>query len=229
VEAPRWSVTAGAVSVDANFENPELDLPAGVALASDESDTGFALGVRYRFTRRLEAELGYVDGGDSTFDLQAQVLQQSLRVRSRVGLEAVTAGLGIHLTPGRRAEVYAGPLLALLLVGDIEPTLDLRVDPSALPLPVPLPVLLGLLPELPIDPAALLDGPLDLSLRLPGVDVDDELAVGATVGVDVALGDGDRWLLNAAVRYLDSSLEGPLGVELDLEPLLLGAGISYRF
>jgi len=223
-----WRLTLDAVSVDSNLDVPAFALPAGVDLSSDETDTGFALAARYRFSRRIEVELGYLDGGESSLDLTAQVLQQSLRVESRLGFEALIAGLDVHLTPGHRVQLYAGPLLAFLRYGDVRPTLDLRLDPAALPLPVPLPVLLGLLPELPIDADALLQAPLELRLRLPGVDVDDDFAAGLGAGVDVPLGTAGRWLFNAAVRYLDSSVEGPLGTELDLEPILVGVGLSYR-
>ena len=61
---------------------------------------------------------------------------------------------------------------------------------------------------------------------------DDDVAFGAQLGADVALGDGP-WSLNLTARYLDIGLdvtddEGE-ETDLDFHPLILGVGFGYRF
>ncbi len=61
----------------------------------------------------------------------------------------------------------------------------------------------------------------------------DEFTFGAQVGADIRLG-ASRWSINLLARYLDSSLDVASGEEqvvrqLDYDPLILGAGIGFRF
>jgi len=57
-------------------------------------------------------------------------------------------------------------------------------------------------------------------------------AVGAVLGLDVGLGSGG-WSLNAAIRYLDTTLEaspedGGVG-KTDIDPTIFSFGVGYRF
>lgn len=65
-------------------------------------------------------------------------------------------------------------------------------------------------------------------------DYDDDFGFGAQIGVDVLFRREGRWGFTSALRYLQSSAEltGPGiadEIELDLDPLLFSAGISFRF
>jgi outer membrane protein W len=60
-----------------------------------------------------------------------------------------------------------------------------------------------------------------------------DFAVGGVLGLDVGLGGGG-WSLNAAIRYLDTTLEtspnegGDVGVT-DIDPTIFSIGVGYRF
>jgi outer membrane protein len=59
---------------------------------------------------------------------------------------------------------------------------------------------------------------------------DNGFGIGAVVGLDIAL--GERWLLNTAVRYLDTRLEatqdGGVG-KADLNPTIFSIGFGVKF
>lgn len=61
---------------------------------------------------------------------------------------------------------------------------------------------------------------------------ENDWGIGIAVGLDVRLGDRG-WLLTAAFRYLDTTLEasppdGSIG-RTDLDPMIFAAGVGYRF
>ncbi len=60
----------------------------------------------------------------------------------------------------------------------------------------------------------------------------DDFALGAQIGADIAFGGGP-WSLNLAAKYLDTSLEITDGegeeTDLGFEPLILSVGFGYRF
>ena len=64
------------------------------------------------------------------------------------------------------------------------------------------------------------------------VTLDDDFAVGANLGVDVPMGEGN-WLFNANARYLITTIDAETssGVHgtVDYDPLMLGVGFGYRF
>lgn len=60
----------------------------------------------------------------------------------------------------------------------------------------------------------------------------DDFGLGAQIGADLPLGDG-AWQLSLSARYIDSSLGLTLNngseTKIDFAPLMLGAGIGFRF
>ncbi len=61
---------------------------------------------------------------------------------------------------------------------------------------------------------------------------ENDFAFGGVVGLDIGLGDG-RYVLNAAVRYIDTTLEatssdGGLG-KTDIDPTIYSVGVGFRF
>ena len=87
-------------------------------------------------------------------------------------------------------------------------------------------------------------GPLLAYVRYDGfkLSVDSELVevfntesdfgIGAVVGLDIGLGSGG-WLLNAAVRYIDTTLEatssdGGLG-KTNIDPTIYSLGVGFKF
>lgn len=73
----------------------------------------------------------------------------------------------------------------------------------------------------------------DLSGPLAGSDLDLETSFGlaAQVGVDIEL--NDKWLLNFDVRWIDISTEAEVNGasigDVDIDPLVYGVNIGYRF
>lgn len=58
-------------------------------------------------------------------------------------------------------------------------------------------------------------------------EVDDQFTWGGTIGFDVPAREG--WGFYGGVRYFDLSLEFPNDIEVSMDPLVVNAGISYRF
>ena len=71
-------------------------------------------------------------------------------------------------------------------------------------------------------------------LGLSNVDLDDSFGFALQIGADYRL--NDRWYLNADLKYIDMSTEatansllGPVRVDVDIDPLVIGVGVGYRF
>lgn len=85
-----------------------------------DSSPGFGLALEYRASRRLGARLGVLtseidsDIGFEFFDLDLLVLESNLR------MTPVLAQLDVHLTPGRKVDLYLGPVLGYVRYGDIK-------------------------------------------------------------------------------------------------------------
>ena len=75
------------------------------------------------------------------------------------------------------------------------------------------------------------------TLGATGVDIDDAFGVTVQAGIDIAVGGG--WYLNADVKktWLDTSATwrnsavtgGDIVAKVDLDPLIVSAGLGYRF
>jgi len=72
------------------------------------------------------------------------------------------------------------------------------------------------------------------ALGLSNVDLDSSWGFALQVGADYQL--NDRWYLNADVKYIDvsttgtaNSLLGGVNVDVDIDPVLVGVGVGYRF
>ncbi len=59
---------------------------------------------------------------------------------------------------------------------------------------------------------------------------DDDYGIGLKVGLDIPLGANSGWLLTAEGRYLSTILETEgLTRDIEINPLILAAGVGYRF
>lgn len=86
---------------------------------SQDSSFGSGLALEYRASPRVSVELAAMTSvltSRQEFDFfdERIVVEQSVRTTP------VLARLNLHLTPGRRADVYAGPVFGLLRNGDFE-------------------------------------------------------------------------------------------------------------
>ncbi len=66
-----------------------------------------------------------------------------------------------------------------------------------------------------------------------GVDFDEDLALGATLELDVPFGAHSSWSFNASLTHLESTLDGNdrggLRIEEDYDATMFGLGFGYRF
>jgi hypothetical protein len=66
-----------------------------------------------------------------------------------------------------------------------------------------------------------------------GVDFDTDLALGASLGLGVPLGNRQHWTFNTNLTYLESTLNGDsrghLQIEEDYDAMLFALGFGYRF
>jgi outer membrane protein W len=62
---------------------------------------------------------------------------------------------------------------------------------------------------------------------------ENDVGFGANLGVDVGLGSKGRWTVNAAIKYIDTTLEGKPSDgdagRTDFDPTIVGVGVGYRF
>lgn len=72
------------------------------------------------------------------------------------------------------------------------------------------------------------------ALGLSGVDLDSSWGYVLQAGADYRI--NERWYLNADLKYIDmsttataNSLLGPVRVDVDVDPLVIGVGVGYRF
>ena len=196
-----WMVRFSAPWVDTDLDLRQAEEGMEVGLVGDAgmglsivgerriSDRlGFELGVQWN-EHDLELQLGGVVFCGSTFCL--------VTASDSVRPITLSFGLDVHLTPGRRADLYVGPVLAYVLNDD--PTFRF----------------------------------LDETLR---VFMDDNLAWGGVVGLDVPVGDRG-WHFCGSLRYLESESdvtarddEGEAGTaSLDFNPVSVAVGFGYRF
>ena len=71
-------------------------------------------------------------------------------------------------------------------------------------------------------------------LGMSNVDLDDSFGLVLQVGADWQI--NDRWYLNGDLKYIDmdttataNSALGPVSVDVDIDPLIIGVGVGYRF
>jgi len=179
--------------------------------SGSDGPLGVGLGLEYRATPRIGVELagmtGEVDGLDIEFSLPGLIFETEAR------MTPILARLDLHLTPGRRADLYLGPVAGHVSIGDVtvrsRGRTDLSVvsgesrirteDQFAWGAHVGLDVRLGDGDSFLTAGATYLDLPLELDLPFDGPTLEGETDL-------VALPAGG-----------------------DLDPLIVHLGYSYRF
>lgn len=190
-------------------------------------------------TWQLRGQLVHVDVGKS----EQQVLPDGTYVET-----AVDSDLGLALTFEARTSPRLGIEFGALALASPDILVQVGLGPSAIRVEdtFDLTILGGglnfhLTPDAGVDvyvgPFAGLAQVGDLSFDLPGTDeraqfrLDDEFVYGAVLGADFPV--GDHWSVAASARYLVletgvDGADGP-GEPLDLDGLVLGLGVGYRF
>jgi outer membrane protein W len=198
----RLRINGFAVEPNEGIYQPMLD-GTRVQVAGG-AGAGGGINAEYRFSPRLGFELGLIGGVGS--DLHVAVFPSagnSVVLTDSLAFGTVVGGLNVHLTPERKADLYAGPTLAYVEYQDV----TVRV--------------LGFGPPFGNNTVQ----PVRVRFRF-----DSDLAVGVNLGVDVPLGEGG-WLFNANARYLETSIGSAdfRGGDRSYDPLFFGVGFGYRF
>ena len=196
------------------------------ALAAADVNSGWRLRVSVAsidFDSRLASRSGY------GIDVGAAVgVNGEYRFNRRLGLDlGAFAGGGVDVA-GHRSwigwaeyNVYDTMSLTGMTAGlDVHLTPDSRVDLYVCPMVAVL-QFGGLVFE---------TGP---SRVATAVDFDEDLAVGASLGLGVPFGDRSSWSFNAHLTHLESTLNGGdrrgVRIDEDYDATMFGVGFGYRF
>ncbi len=205
---------------------PALTWLVAPAIAAADVDPGWRLRVSVAsidFDSRLTSRSDYgIDVG------AALVINGEYRFNRRLGLDLGAFGGGGVDVAGRRSQigwseynVYDTMSLSGLTAGlDIHLTPDSRVDLYICPM-VAIMEFGGLVFE---------TGPSGLRSSIA---FDEDLAVGASLGLGVPFGDRSSWSFNAHLTHLESTLDGSdrrgLRIDQDYNATMFGVGFGYRF
>ena len=170
----------------------------------------------YRFGPRLGVEMGLLGGADNDYTVTFDA--GLLAANDTLAFSAACVGLNVHLTPGKKVDFYAGPLLAYVTYSHM----SLGVGPA------------------PPGSQALL-APLS-------VDLESEMTLGANLGMDVQIKQtnwlfnaGMKYLAASPDTTLDLRGvvfcqpevlcidAGPHRARAAMDPLMVGVGFGYRF
>ncbi len=170
---------------------------------------GAGLGLEYRATPRVGVELGGLSA-EMEDETEFDFFVAEIDIETAVRITPVLARLNLHLTPGRRADFYLGPVAGYVAMSD----LTSRVRTSAFG-----------------------DPPVVEELRFP---TEDQFTWGAHLGLDVRLGNGGSFLTAGATYLglpVELDLRGDddppdeeeLRIRGDLDPLVFHLGYAYSF
>ena len=187
--------------------------------ADGGSSLGFRVGYEYRPLRRLGiavdfesvtvdmnfTESYYVESLDFFTGEVIRADRARGTTDGELKMSPTTLGLHVYLSSGKRHDVYAGPVLGYVFYGSIDE--DHWTG------------------EFEDDAISDLNGPA-MSIVL-----DDDTALGAVLGLDLDLGDGNA-SFHLEAGYLDASVKGKApeaAFEMEVDPVMLRAGAVFRF
>jgi hypothetical protein len=186
----RWQVRVSGAGVQSSGGGSDLTL-------------GYAFGLEYRLSPRLSLELGGFTARPETeqpfdFGFFSSTIESSYRITP------VLARLNVHLTPGRRVDVYGGPVAGHVEVSDV----TLRVPLCEVCLP--------------------------LVVSQQRWEAEDQLTWGAALGADVPLGRTGSLLTAGVTYLrlpleIEGELGGALGFPRDVDPWIVQLGYGARF
>lgn len=178
--------------------------------SGSDGSPGAGLGLRYRVTPRIGVALaaltGEVEGLDVEFFLP------HIDFATEVRMTPILARLDLHLTPGRRADLYLGPVAGHVSLSDVTAQRTGQTDPPG-----------SLETRTPTKDQFTWGAHVGLDVRLGGgksfltagaTYLDLPLELDNPVGVQTL--EGDTSLI-------------PLPVGGDLDPLIFRLGYAYRF
>lgn len=113
-----WSLRFYAAAIDFDHSSEGLNRPGGRVGYTIDTGGGLGLNAEYRFARRFGVDLGLLAGAG--VGIEASTLRsgsQNWVTYDEVSFTPLTAGVDIHLTPGRRVDVRVCPMVAWVNYG----------------------------------------------------------------------------------------------------------------
>lgn len=118
-----WRLRANFYWVDPDGQSTEVE-PDGVTVITDASSSfGFGVTAEYLFSRRLGTEFGFLGATAVDFEVRQQLPSGPvITFIDTTTFVPYFAGLNLHLTPGKKTDVYIGALLAYVTYSDLRIT-----------------------------------------------------------------------------------------------------------
>ena len=118
-----WRLRTNFYWVDPDGQSTEVE-PDGVRVFTDASSSfGFGVTAEYRFSRRLGTEFGFLGATAVDFEVRQQLpAGPVITFLDTTTFAPYFAGVNVHLTPGKKTDVYLGALLAYVTYTDLRIT-----------------------------------------------------------------------------------------------------------
>ena len=191
------------VQPDLDFKRSEV---GGEISADADGALGFGASAEYQFSDRLGVDLGLFRAAPD-INLSNYIREFDITARATDGLAMtpLSLGLDIHLLPRDRVDLYLAPFVSWVYYGDLEFFVDESID---------------------------IDGQIIRIRDSVRVEAEDDLAYGATLGIDVPF-SSRPWAVSAGLRYMWTELDltDPDGVteKLDFATWIVSLGLRYTF
>ncbi|MGB3562702.1 MAG: OmpW family outer membrane protein [Thermoanaerobaculia bacterium] len=118
-----WRLRVNGYWVDPDGRSTEVESD-GVRILTDASSSfGFGVAAEYRFSRRLGTEFGLLGATAVDFEVRQQLpAGPVITFIDTTTFVPYFAGVNVHLTPGKKSDVYVGALLAYVTYTDLRIT-----------------------------------------------------------------------------------------------------------
>lgn len=118
-----WRLRVNGYWVDPDGRSTEVE-PDGVRVVTEASSSlGFGVAAEYRFSRRLGTEFGFLGATAVDFEVHQQLpAGPTITFLDTTTFVPYFAGVNVHLTPGKKTDVYVGALLAYVTYTDLQIT-----------------------------------------------------------------------------------------------------------
>jgi outer membrane protein len=118
-----WRLRTNFYWVDPDGQSTEVE-PDGVRVFTDASSSlGFGVAAEYRFSRRLGTEFGFLGATAVDFEVRQELpAGPVITFLDTTTFVPYFAGVNVHLTPGKKTDVYLGALLAYVTYTDLRIT-----------------------------------------------------------------------------------------------------------
>lgn len=210
---PRWTFRPylAAISPQGNrsrqegLDNIPVDGVGATTVFNESIDVdsaiGLGAGLEYHFNDRVGLDGNLLIGGSMDANWMADTDNNWVADDDSLSSWALTLGPAFHLTPNHRVDWFVEPFVGLFSLDDA--TFSGSCTPNMT--------------------CASPDGTLTRSF-----DNGSEFGLGLMTGLDIPFKNNPRWGLHFGLRWMQAEFEDR-GLELEVDPLIFGAGLKYDF